>query len=372
MFGISFRVIALAAGIAAVALSGAADSQDQLDYVFSSWQAGAVGNCMITEKHMTADCEVASGADGYRPPQMFTDRYLNNQIVPDAPVGKRISLMIKLREPTLGLPPDASVPAVTALHLAELQRQFYPPAARKAKLEGSASADCSVRDNGQLDICQLTSETPADAGFGEATLGVINLMKLTTPLPADRKKSFDMAWRIPGPADQVFVNCLVAPDFTTRDCATDPDPNYPEAAQAVRDSLAKQPLHLAGAPVGQRIEIALLRSELGKPQTSGGQGTVPAPYHPVHLTALRGDDILYYYPALSVRLNETGYTDAKCKVTDDGRLNECWVSANPTNSVRLPHAHLRMAEIVRMQPPAANAPLFDQRIYAFRVTWKLQ
>jgi hypothetical protein len=372
MFGISFRVIALAAGIAAVALSGAADSQDQLDYVFSSWQAGAVGNCTITENHMTTDCEAALGAEGYRPPQMFTDRYLNNQILPDAPVGKRISVMIKLREPTLGLPPDASAPAVTALHLAELQRQYYPPSARKAKLEGSASADCSVRDNGQLDICQLTTETPAGAGFGDATLNVINLMKLTAPLPADRKKSFTLAWRIPGPADQVFVNCLVAPDFTTRDCTTDFDPNFPDAAQVVRDSLVKQPLHLAGAPVGQRIEIALLRSELEKPQTSGDQGTAPAPYHPLHLTALHGDDILYYYPALSVRLNETGYTEAKCKVTDDGRLNECWVSANPTNSVRLPHAHLRMAEIVHMQPPAANAPLYDQRIYTFRVNWKLQ
>ncbi len=133
------------------------------------------------------------------------------------------------------------------------------------------------------------------------------------------------------------------------------------------NALSAQPLLLAGAPAGQRIDIALLRSELGKPQIAGGQEPVSAPYRPVRLTALRADDILYYYPSISIRLGEAGFTDVRCKVTDDGRLNECWVSNNQANSVRLARAHLLLTEIVRMQPPAADAPAYDRRVYAFRV-----
>jgi hypothetical protein len=371
MFRMALRITSLAIGIAALASTGAVLASDQSTYVFSSWQAGAVGNCLVTDKHMTADCESAPGVNGYRPPAQFAEIYLNNQMIPGAPVGKRAAVMIKLREPLRGQPPDAAQTAITEVHLHDLQRQFYPHAALAAKLEGRASADCIVRDNGQLDTCWIADETPAGAGFGEATLNVINLMKLTSPLPADRKRSFDMAWRLPAPVDQVFVNCLITSDFTTRDCTTDPDPDYPGAAQAVLNSLTDQPLHLSGAPIGQRIEIALIRSELKQPQTIGGRDPETAPYKPVRLTALNANDVLYYYPPLSVRLAETGYTDVKCKVTDDGRLNECWISNNPNKSDRLGHAHLRLTEIVRMQPPAANSPIYDRRSYAFRVAWAL-
>jgi outer membrane biosynthesis protein TonB len=252
-----------------------------------------------------------------------------------------------------------------------LQRQYYPHAALAANLEGNASADCTVRDDGQLDNCWITNESPADAGFGEATLNVINLIKLTSPLPADRKRSFNMAWRLPGPTDQVFVNCLITPNFSTSDCTTDPDPDYPGAAQTVLNSLTSQPLRLFGAPIGQRIEIALIRSELRMPQTAGGNKSEAAPYKPARLTALNSDDVLYYYPAISIRLAETGHTDVQCKVTDDGRLNECWVAFNEKKSDRLGHAHLRLTEIIRMQPPTANSPDYDRRLYSFRVAWAL-
>jgi hypothetical protein len=372
MFRTTIRTTALAIGIAGLAASGAALALDQLNYVFSSWQAGAVGNCFVTEKHVTADCEPAPGLNGYLPPAQFVETYLNNQMIPDAPVGKRLSVMIKLKEPVRGLPPDAAQAVITELHLHDLQRQYYPRAAFAAKLEGKVSADCIVRDNGQLDSCWVTDETPADTGFGEATLNVINLMKLASPLPADRKQTFDMAWRLPGPAEQVFANCLITSDSMTSACTTDPDPDYPGAAQSILTSLTNRPIHLLSAPIGQRIEIALIRSELGKPQFVGSHGPESAPYKPVRLTALDANDILYYYPPISIRLAETGYTDVRCKITDDGRLNECWIAHNQNNSDRLGHAHLRLTEIIRMQPPAANSPVYDQRLYMFRVAWALQ
>jgi hypothetical protein len=276
--------------------------------------------------------------------------------------------MIKLKEPVQGVPPDAAQAGVTESHQRELQRQYYPRAALPERLEGKASADCIARENGQLDTCWIKEEEPAGAGFGGATLNLINLMKLASPLPANRRQSFIMTWSLPGPSDQVLVNCLVTPEFLTRECTTDPDADYPGAAQEVLSTLANQPLHMPNAPVGQRIEIALIRSELGMPQSIASPGSA-TPYKPVRVTALTGSDVLYYYPPISIRLEEGGNTDAQCKVADDGRLNECWIVSNQSNFERLGRAHLRLTEIVKMQSPTASSPAYDQRLYAFRITW---
>jgi hypothetical protein len=99
MFRITVCTTALVIGIAALASIGVVQASDQPAYVFSSWQAGAVGNCFVTENHMTADCEPAPGLNGYRPPREFVENYLNNQLIPNAPVGKRVAVMIKLRDP---------------------------------------------------------------------------------------------------------------------------------------------------------------------------------------------------------------------------------------------------------------------------------
>lgn len=358
----------LALGLGAIAPTGAAFAADQSTYVFTSWQAGWIGHCLITENHTTADCEPAPAPNESILPADLVDKYLNNQPIPDAPVGKRVSVLVKLREPVRGEPPDAAQAEITALHLRDLQRQYYPRATLSAKLEGKVSVDCAVLDNGQLDNCWVANETPTDAGFGDATLRLINLMKLTSPLPADRKRHFDMTWQLPGPAERVFVECLVTSEITTSDCTTDPDPDYPGAADAVLRSLKNQPLHPPGAPVGQRIEVVLIRSELGKPQTVAGEGVQTTPYKPVRLTPLNANDVLYYYPPLSIRLEETGYSVARCKVTDDGRLNECWASGN---FARLNHAQLRLTEMIRMQSPEANSR-YDRRFYGFQVTWTLK
>ena len=136
--------------------------------------------------------------------------------------------MFKLKGDVRGQPPTSAEATATELHMEDLKRRFYPQPARAAKVEGHASANCSVLDDGQLDNCWVTNEAPADAGFGEATLQILNLVKLTSPLPDEREEIFNVAWKLPAPAEQVFVNCLIAArKSTTSDCRTDTNRTIP-------------------------------------------------------------------------------------------------------------------------------------------------
>jgi protein TonB len=46
----------------------------------------------------------------------------------------------------------------------------YPPAAEAANLEGRATLACRIDGAGRLERCQVVSEAPLDAGFGQAAL----------------------------------------------------------------------------------------------------------------------------------------------------------------------------------------------------------
>ena len=48
--------------------------------------------------------------------------------------------------------------------------RFYPPEALKASLSGMARLECTVVADGHLTDCSVGTESPADAGFGEAAL----------------------------------------------------------------------------------------------------------------------------------------------------------------------------------------------------------
>lgn len=49
---------------------------------------------------------------------------------------------------------------------------FYPPAAKAAGVEGSASISCQRDEHGALVSCATTSETPAGQGFGAAAVAI--------------------------------------------------------------------------------------------------------------------------------------------------------------------------------------------------------
>jgi TonB family protein len=64
--------------------------------------------------------------------------------------------------------------------------RFYPAAAAKAKLEGKATIDCLVKIDGRLNNCSIRSESPAEAGFGQASLQLAQYFQMT-PATLDGK-----------------------------------------------------------------------------------------------------------------------------------------------------------------------------------------
>jgi TonB family protein len=64
--------------------------------------------------------------------------------------------------------------------------RFYPVDAAKAKIEGKATIDCRVAVDGRLNSCTVRSESPAQAGFGEASLQLTQYFQMT-PATLDGK-----------------------------------------------------------------------------------------------------------------------------------------------------------------------------------------
>jgi protein TonB len=64
--------------------------------------------------------------------------------------------------------------------------QYYPTRAMDLGKEGSVTIKCTVNAKGTLDSCSVLSETPADLGFGAASLRMSKLFKMK-PKQADGK-----------------------------------------------------------------------------------------------------------------------------------------------------------------------------------------
>jgi hypothetical protein len=57
-------------------------------------------------------------------------------------------------------------------------RHFYPAAAMKDKVQGSAKIECQVTEAARLEECKVLSEEPQGYGFGEATIQLFSLVTL--------------------------------------------------------------------------------------------------------------------------------------------------------------------------------------------------
>lgn len=62
---------------------------------------------------------------------------------------------------------------------AEELARYYPERAQRLGLEGRASIGCMVTAKGALTGCAVVSETPADAGFGEAALKLARFFRMS-------------------------------------------------------------------------------------------------------------------------------------------------------------------------------------------------
>lgn len=56
--------------------------------------------------------------------------------------------------------------------------RYYPDRAQRLEMEGRATIRCTVTAKGLLQSCVVVSESPADAGFGDAALKLSRLFKM--------------------------------------------------------------------------------------------------------------------------------------------------------------------------------------------------
>ncbi|HWE45854.1 MAG TPA: energy transducer TonB [Caulobacteraceae bacterium] len=56
--------------------------------------------------------------------------------------------------------------------------RYYPTGAKEQGKEGSATVECTVKEDGTLTDCSVISESPAGAGFGNATVKAAGRFKM--------------------------------------------------------------------------------------------------------------------------------------------------------------------------------------------------
>jgi len=168
----------------------------------------------------------------------------------------------------------------------------------------------------------------------------------------------------------VVVTCQIAPGGITRDCAADPDPGHPGAAEAALASLQAHPLRLPGTRQGQSVAVGLIRANLGKAHAFG---LAPArPYEPDRIGVDPSVDLARYYPDRAVRMSAQGQSLVRCKVTDDGRLDECWVRGEAPAGYGFGVAELVLAtQVMRATSPGPDAPAYDWRTVDVPIAWSL-
>lgn len=313
--------------------------------------------CRVTPAHMTSQCKGIATLEGLnRDPREL----------PGAPMGREIGVITHARP---AIPARAPAHPQRTITMQEAIRRHYPPELLMQEFEVDVAAHCRIADDGRIDLCWLSASEPmAHIGFGKATAAVLSGVRFRSPLPRNRWQTIRIPWRMQGPPPQVIVTCRITRQFRTADCTTPPDRKYPGAARAVLDALAKRPLHLADAPAGRRIDIALLRAELGRASTIAGKGRA-TDYRPRMITRL-SNVIPNIFPVMSDERRVDGDTLSVCKVTDEGHLNECWLAAESSHEATLRIKHLRLTQVVWLPRPTTQSPPYDQRIYRFRISWR--
>ena len=80
--------------------------------------------------------------------------------------------------PTIDGPIDSKTAKWISLPTSRDLANAYPPNAMEHSKSGKAVMRCKVRPTGDLVSCVVISETPADYGFGAATLSLAPLFRL--------------------------------------------------------------------------------------------------------------------------------------------------------------------------------------------------
>ena len=100
--------------------------------------------------------------------------------LPVPPVERRI----EQPQPPAAPPPEPPRPSVITnpdwarRPSGEEVARYYPDRAQRMEVEGAAALSCTVTAKGTMGSCTVTSESPADMGFGDAALKLSKLFKM--------------------------------------------------------------------------------------------------------------------------------------------------------------------------------------------------
>jgi hypothetical protein len=356
--------IALAVGLG---LAGSAASQPPPFIVERSWPQpfALVADCLVTAKQTTRDCH--TGLDGLD--KAFLDELRQRpRKLPGAPTGARVWVLVR-RDKVIAPPPPAAEVGVQGITLAGAQAGRYPQAARAAKVEWRTTSRCLISDDGRLDDCWAPQDAADTYRFARIATEVMRQIHVAAPLPADRSLTLDLTWAPPGPSPYLYADCMITAEATTQDCISTSDPNDPDAAAAALAALSTRPLHLPGAPAGQRLTIMLNRVELFRPKDARRSAVSGPPPKPQMVGNLRPDDLSRYYPDRAMRMEVGGRGLLRCKLTDEGLLDACWVRAETPPDMGFGQAAMRGAALLRVIPLGAAAPPYDEQAFDIPISF---
>lgn len=197
----SRRLVAAVAVLSALAISDAFASQAASSITWRERFDDArivTLRCDMDDVQRTSNCQVIQGGEGISPQAQAAFLARFNGVVMDGPPvqvenlgGPPVIVPVPAEPPAIA-PAPAVAPALSSLatpkwvrlpNASDLERA-YPPAARKAGVEGRAIIECDVEANGTLSGCRAISESPAGYGFGAAAVSVTPKFRMR-PTTAD-------------------------------------------------------------------------------------------------------------------------------------------------------------------------------------------
>lgn len=185
----------------------------------------------------------------------------------------------------------------------------YPAAARALNLPGRAMLSCTAAADGAVRDCQVAGEDPPDWGFGQSALNLVDAINVG-PGAADRRV-------------QVPVGFHLEPDEMP------PDADLKTPGFFIADDKIKW---------------------LERPQAS---------------------DLILTYPPEAVKQNVEGYVALACRVTADGRLSPCAITAEKPLGIGFDKAALAVAAKFRMAPRLTDGRPSAGGVIRQAMSWSL-
>jgi len=167
---------------------------------------------------------------------------------------------------------------------------FYPPQARAAGIEGSATLQCDRDAHLALTHCVVTSETPSGHGFGAAALAMA-------------------AQSQPNPSVDVRPDDIGSPDPITVVFSLNPPSVGPDLREMTH--LVSNPAYLS----------------------------MPSP-----------EEVSARYPKAALGADVSGHVTLDCEVTADGMLASCAVTSETPTGLGFGDAARALVTMYRMEP----------------------